>query len=418
MKITAVAIGSRGDVQPFVELGKELKRRGHQYRIGAFPRFREYVEENGLEFAPINGDGDLMMRLLLSECKDGLDYLKGLKILYRKNPEMTDQAYEAIKGSDVVLYILLGGFVRHACDVLHIPCVRCFFYPFDRTNKYSVQIPEMKRNTPAVGFTYTENEIGMNMVTRSLLNDWRVKHGLKKWHLTSSYLKQEGKPVLTLYAFSEMLVPREEKWGEHIHITGNWMTESVTDYEPDEKLREFLESGELPIYIGFGSIVYKDMEKVQKTIYTAVTETGIRAVMSSGWMKWETAPNPNICYVDFVPHEWLFRHVKGVVHHGGAGTTAAGLRCGCPTFVMSFGGDQLFWGLQVAERNLGPAPVDIHSGKWTYGDIKNGLLELKNGKYTETAKVFGERFAKENGCKNAADVLEKTFKNKFEVTSV
>ena len=145
------------------------------------------------------------------------------------------------------------------------------------------------------------------MVTRSLLNDWRVKHGLKKWHLTSSYLKQDGKPVLTLYAFSEMLVPREEKWGEHIHITGNWMTESVTDYEPDEKLRAFLESGELPIYIGFGSIVYKDMEKVQKTIYTAVTETGIRAVMSSGWMKWETAPNPNICYVDFVPHEWLFR---------------------------------------------------------------------------------------------------------------
>ena len=85
MKITALAIGSRGDVQPFVELGKEMVKRGHSFKVAAFPRFREYVEENGLEFAPINGDGDLMMRLLLSECKDGLDYLKGLKILYPKS---------------------------------------------------------------------------------------------------------------------------------------------------------------------------------------------------------------------------------------------------------------------------------------------------------------------------------------------
>ncbi len=215
--------------------------------------------------------------------------------------------------------------------------------------------------------------------------------------------------MLTLYAYSEMLVPRDEKWGDHIHITGNWFADMSPDYEPDEKLRAFLENGEPPVYIGFGSIVYRDMEKVQKTIYAVVKETGVRAIMSSGWTRWETAPDPNICYVDFVPHEWLFGRVKGVVHHGGAGTTSAGLRCGCPTFILSFGGDQLFWGLQVAERHLGPAPVDIHGGKWTYSDIKNGLLELKNGKYTETAKAFGEKFAKENGCKNAADVIEKTF---------
>lgn len=89
------------------------------------------------------------------------------------------------------------------------------------------------------------------------------------------------------------------------------------------------------------------MENVQKKVFQAVKETGVRAIMSSGWMKWQTEEDPDICYVDFVPHEWLLSQARGVIHHGGAGTTYAGLRAGCPTFIMAFGGDQLFWGLQV-----------------------------------------------------------------------
>ena len=92
------------------------------------------------------------------------------------------------------------------------------------------------------------------------------------------------------------------------------------------------------------------------------------------------------------------------------GTTAAGLRTGCPTFVMSFGGDQYFWGLQIAERGLGPKPVNIHSGKWTKDEIKKGLTELQNGKYSDNARMIGEILRAENGCKNAADVLENYFK--------
>lgn len=412
MKITALAIGSRGDVQPFVELGKEMVKRGHSFKVAAFPRFKEYVEGSGLEFAPVNGDGDMMMRVLLSECKDGLAYLDGMKALYRKNPEMMQQAYEACKGADIALYILLGGFVRHACEVLKIPCVRVFFYPFDKTNMFSVQMPEMKRNTPFVGFTYTENELGMNMVTKSLLNGWRTEHGLKKWGLFSDYRKLYGEKVPTLYAYSEHLVPREPKWGEHIHVTGFWQGEEIADYQPDGKLQKFLDAGEKPIYIGFGSIVFAGMEKVQQAIYEAVKETGIRVIMQSGWMKWQTDDDKNICYVDFVPHDWLFKQVKGVVHHGGAGTSAAGLRAGCPTFVMSFGGDQYFWGLQIAERGLGPKPLNIHSGKWTSDEIKQGLIELQKGKYSDNARVFGEKLRSENGCKNAADVLENYLESK------
>lgn len=406
MRVTAIAVGSQGDVQPFVELGKEMVRRGHQFRIGAFPRFREYVEKSGLEFAPINGDGDLMMRLLLSEDEGGLKHLEAMKMLFRKNPEMMDQAYTASKDADIVLYILLGGFVRHAADVLGIPCVRCFFYPFDKTNQFSIQLPDMKRNSAMVGFTYIENEIGMNMVTISLLNEWRKQHNLHSWKLWSSYLKQNGEPVLTLYPFSSALVPREPKWGEHIHITGYWSASEKTDYHPDKKLADFLAAGEKPIYIGFGSIVFKDMENVQKKVFQAVKETGVRAVMSSGWMKWQTEENSNICYVDFVPHEWLFSKVKGVIHHGGAGTTYAGLRAGCPTFIIAFGGDQLFWGLQVQERNLGPKPLNLAKGDWTVEDIKSGIRELMDDRYVKSIREVSKILRQENGCKEAADVLE------------
>ena len=418
MIITVIAAGSRGDVEPFVNLGVEMRKRGHCFRVCCLPKFKAYVEENGLVFFPLDFDGDYMMRALLSECKDGMAYLDGCKELYHRNPEMMDEVYAAAEGADLVLYILLGGFVHHVCEYLKIPCVRSFFYPFDKTRQFSMMMPELKENSFLNGFTYDISELGMNMVTMDLFNEWRVKHGLKKWDLFSDYRKLNGEKKLTLYPFSPYLVPRDPKWGEHITITGSWDRKEETVYEPDPLLQEFLEGGEEPLYVGFGSIVFKDMEEVQKKVLGAIRKTGSRAILSSSWMKWKQVDDPDLFFVDYVPHAWLFPQVRAVIHHGGAGTTFAGLKAGRPTQVIAFGGDQLFWGTRVYRNHLGPAPIDQEHKSWTIDDLAERIMEIKSGQYDESCKEGALELNREDGCKKAADILENYYNSKHKYKEI
>jgi sterol 3beta-glucosyltransferase len=112
-------------------------------------------------------------------------------------------------------------------------------------------------------------------------------------------------------------------------------------YEPEPELQEFLQSGPTPVYIGFGSIVVEDAERLTKIIVAAVQEAGVRAIVSRGWSKLGAgeASQPNILYLGDCPHEWLFKRVSAVIHHGGAGTTACGLANGKPTAIIPFFGE-------------------------------------------------------------------------------
>jgi len=110
-------------------------------------------------------------------------------------------------------------------------------------------------------------------------------------------------------------------------------------FEPSPELKSFLDNGPTPIYIGFGSIVLDNREYMIDVILEAIRATGVRAIISRGWSNLEGPPSPNVLYVDDCPHEWLFQHMAAVVHHGGAGTTACGLRNGVPTLVVPFFGE-------------------------------------------------------------------------------
>ena len=106
-------------------------------------------------------------------------------------------------------------------------------------------------------------------------------------------------------------------------------------------MARFLEGGSTPIYIGFGSIVVEDPEKLTEIIVEACHAAGVRAIVSHGWSNLGVSaePDPNILYINDCPHEWLFKHVSMVVHHGGAGTTACGLANGRPTVIVPFFGE-------------------------------------------------------------------------------
>lgn len=159
------------------------------------------------------------------------------------------------------------------------------------------------------------------------------------------------------YCWSPALIPKPQDWESHIGMleTPKRLSQHITDcsysdicgflfrdaptYNPRAELEKFLQSGERPVYIGFGGIVVTDPEKLIKTVLSAVAKLGIRATISKGWSQFTGPPYPNIYYIEDCPHEWLFQHVAAVIHHGGSGTTACGLLNSRPTVIVPFFGE-------------------------------------------------------------------------------
>jgi Glycosyl transferases, related to UDP-glucuronosyltransferase len=347
-----------------------------------------------------------MMKLLIGDGVSGRAYMNGLTMLLNQNRmKILDDVYGACIGADLILYTFLGSLAYHAAESLKIPCMRVNFWPADRTGDNPIPgMPALPLGGWYNRLTYDLSGMGFSIFTKQELNSWRAELGLPKW-AGRSYRTLFGRPVEALYAYSGCLAPKPKEWGEHLHLTGFWPLEERTDAPVEEGLLRFLESGDPPIYIGFGSMVGGSFAELQKIVLESLKSTGQRAVLSSGWRKFDAMEfPPNVYPVDYVPHEWLFPRVKAVVHHGGAGTTAAGLRAGKPTLVVYFGGDQRFWGERVFRAGAGPKPI-ARKGL-TVKRLSRALVLLKDVQLQRNAAQIAKQLAMENGCKNACDIIE------------
>jgi len=203
------------------------------------------------------------------------------------------------------------------------------------------------------------------------------------------------------YLWSPGLVPKPKDWGPEIDIAGFVFLDLASSFEPPKELIKFLEAGDPPVYIGFGSIVVDDPDKFTKMIFEAVEKAGVRALVSKGWggLGDDNLPN-NIFMLENTPHDWLFPKVKAVVHHGGAGTTAIGLKCGKPTMVVPFFGDQQFWGIMIGEAGAGAEPVPYK--KLTAEKLAEGIHQCLTEEAEKAAQKIAESIEAEgDGAQNA-----------------
>ncbi|NLI23039.1 MAG: glycosyltransferase family 1 protein [Clostridiales bacterium] len=410
MRFTMICIGSTGDVRPYVLLGSELTRRGHDVGICAFSEFEQLVRHNGMRFFPLSGDAREFMSNIMKPSARGVGYLKQVLDSLRHiiDPFLAD-LQNACADAEVIVATYFGNIIQSIAAQRDVPFIQTHYYPMDPNNTTPISAaPGLRAGRAWNLATYRLAYLIISTLEVYYLTGWRKAQGMPPRRLESSPSSLlNGHTVPVLYAMSPLLMPRPRSWGESIHMTGFWLDEQESEYQPSPELAAFLAQTPKPVYIGFGSMTSGDMGATLNIVLEAIRLSGVRAVLSTGWGNVEGIRQKDVYVVEgYVPHDWLFAHVSAVVHHGGAGTTAAGLCAGCPTLAIPFGGDQPFWALRVRMMGLGPRP--IRRDKLTAAKLARALRNLTTvGSYRVAARELGERLRTENGVRCAADLIER-----------
>jgi UDP:flavonoid glycosyltransferase YjiC (YdhE family) len=211
--------------------------------------------------------------------------------------------------------------------------------------------------------------------------------------------------VPVLNGFSGHVVPRPPDWGDRVQVTGYWFPEEE-EWQPPADLVRFLEGGPPPVFVGFGSMPVPDAEGTTALVLEALRRSGQRGIVHAGWGGVGSRDLPEWAFrLEYAPYGWLFPRMAAVVHHGGSGTTAFGLRAGVPSLVVPFVFDQFYWGRRIAELGVGPAPVPF--GKLTAEGLAAAIDEaVSDGEMQQRARGLGERIRAEDGLGAAVKVLE------------
>ncbi|KAJ3277773.1 hypothetical protein HK104_002983 [Borealophlyctis nickersoniae] len=382
LNIVIMIVGSRGDVQPFVALAKELNKCGHRVRLATHEVFRSFVRGAGVEFFPVAGDPAELMAYMVKNT--GL--LPGLQSIRQgdigKNRSMIADIIASTwracvdpddeTGAPFLAQCIISnppafGHI-HCAQKLSIPLHIYFTMPWSATKAFPHPLTTVdygkaisRRARQKINlFTYTINESLQWTGLGDLINKFRSETlGLPTLSSTVATSMMADYKVPHCYCWSPNLIPKPADWGSHIDIAGFFFLDLASDYTPPADLTAFLEAGEPPVYIGFGSIVVNDPDGMTDIVFGAIKGAGVRAIVSKGWGgigAHGTVPD-NVYLIGNCPHDWLFPRCSAVVHHGGAGTTAAALLAGKPTVIVPFFGDQPFWGAMVAAMKVGPVPV-------------------------------------------------------------
>ena len=416
MKVCILTMGTRGDVQPFIALGRGLQKAGHRVTLSATENLRPLVAENGLDYGFLNQG---LIRLMdRSETKEVLasgglaGYLlkapammKLVKPLMRK---ALDEQWLAAKDADAIVFHPKATAGGHIAEKLGIPCFRATPIPMlaptgDFPN------PLFPAWSPCRWYnrlTYRLMPL-MALSMAGVVNQWRGETlGLPPAPALPSPLKDHrGKPVPLLHCHSGKVCPRPKDWPAQAVVTGYWFLPAPNDWQPDPALSDFLAAGPPPVYLGFGSMPGLDPEALAQSIFEALRLTGLRGVLARGWggLKAAELP-PGVFMLDAAPHDWLFPKMAAVVHHGGAGTTAAGLLAGRPSLICPFFGDQPFWARRVYDLGLGPEPIP--GGKISAGRLARGLAKMASDRaMAQKAGAMGRALGKEDGVARAVDYI-------------
>jgi sterol 3beta-glucosyltransferase len=418
MNIKIFASGSRGDVQPYVALGRGLQAVGHRVTVLGASDFANLVRSHELDFVATSESLEAFAQQLQVE---GGNMVKILAAQAKAAQELARRAaaegLAACRDADLILGGLGGIFTGVAiAEKLGIPFIEAYLYPFAPTRAFPsvlTPLPQTPLTSWANGLTH---QLARQMMWQSFRGaDSKARSevlDMPRSPLWGPFGWLEEHSPLVLYGYSPAVLPAPADWDTRSHVTGYWFLDPAADWRPQPELLDFLAAGPPPVYIGFGSMASREPRETAEMALEALRRTGQRGVLYAGWggLHKEDLPG-NVFMVGSTPHSWLFPRMVAVVHHGGAGTTAAGLAAGVPSVVTPFFADQPFWAQRVYDLGVGPKPVPRR--KLTAENLAASIqAAVSDNVMRERAAALGARIQAEDGVGAAVALIEQAMRNR------
>ena len=431
MRITILALGAPGDVQPVVAFALGLERAGHEVRLAAPPSSKDLVTAHGLEFAPLGrrpepgATGPSVRWNARSMLAAGRLYVRSV---FSRNAAPTwpvklpflerimDDCWTACQQSDLILLCRHIPWFYHVVEATGIPYILWDIYPFTVTREFpSLHVFNVFRSWPRAAtalsnwfggrFNAWTHRIGERLlfdVSVRLTNPWRQER-LKLPPVTNTkpYAASGSADSMVLYAFSR-LVAAPSDWPASHHLTGYWFLDRPVEWQAPANLLQFLSAGAPPICFYFAR---HNPKNYVATIIAALKQTPFRAIVLAPKESLGGATVPdNVLVIDSIPHDWLFQRTSAVVHQGDTTTTGEVLRAGVPSVVVLSGRGMLFWADRLYK--LGVAPMPIAKGGLSPTTLTAVLRStLENSALRERAAALSRQIQAEDGVAQAVELL-------------
>lgn len=408
MRITILSVGTRGDVQPYVALGLGLRSAGHDVRVATNADLAGFVRERGLAATAVAGDSARWTGwLAAAPSRARPDRL--LRALGRRGGALEEamthlvrEARGAARGGDLLVSSATGFWAgQPIARALGMPHVSAFIQPWHPTSAFPhLYWPELA--VPAA------LRPAYNRATHRLTL-WVLRHlfAHARRRALEATLAAAPRPYradpLTLYGFSPSWIRSPADWGEHVRVTGFWFLDDGAGWRPPPGLAAFLAAGPPPVYVGFGSLA-EVRPGLAEMAAEALTRAGLRGLLAAGAGAPPGGMSDTVLAIGAVPHDWLFQRVAAVVHHGGAGTTAAALRAGRPSVAVPFLHDHAFFARRLHADGLAPPPVP--AARATAAALRAAIERATTDRaMAARAARLGAGIAAEHGVSRAVELI-------------
>ena len=418
MRTTILTYGSRGDVQPFLALANGLQKAGHQVKLAAPHRFGSFVKAFNIPFLPLSGDPEVISQRLNDAAGNPIGMVRAMSdYIFSIADRVAREAFTACDKAELIIHSFLfitGG--HSLARKLGIRDISVQTFPiFAPTRAYPpVTMPNLPPGSLSYFFHWLTTQIfwyGGNVGFKRLRKADPKTFDLElHWPF---YAEDNRLRTPLVLACSPTVLPRPDDWSTaHIHIPGYFFLGTSDSYQPPVSLTDFLSAGKPPVCVSFGSMIHRDINRIYRLIFDALHRTGNRAIVLSGWsdlshseaVELLAEQSDEIFLMDAIPHDWLLPRCKAIVHHGGAGTTAAGLHSGIPNIVVPFAADQPFWGARVHAIGAGPQPIPVKN--LTAEKLIAMLAEVDGDAIRINAQAAGRKIRAENGVGAAVNLIE------------
>jgi sterol 3beta-glucosyltransferase len=416
VNITITSHGARGDVQPYLALAVGLQRAGHHVTLATSYDYTDWIETHGVHTHPTRFSIQEFMRQpdiqAVTKGRNFVQQFRTFRKMMSQGAEAMPDVWAAIQSADFVIQSPTSSGALEAAQLRGLPAALAYPVPFAPTREFpSFFIGSARFSLGGVYNRLTHAVMHLMLwkgMSGPLTNTLRTELGLSTWRsLGQQRAEARRLGVPSLYGFSAHVLPKPADWDDLQHITGYWFLDAPADWKPATDLLHFLQSGPPPVYVGFGSINVGGSEDKTRLILRALELSGQRGVILTGWGGLAHVPAPpDVFFIDDVPHAWLFPRTAAVVHHGGAGTTGAGLRAGVPNIITPVASDQYAWAERAMQLGVGPQAPDMKS--LSAEKLAQAIDKTVNDSALRArAAALGEKIRAEDGISRAVEVIER-----------